>query len=163
MNPMESIVRVSFSLLVPFRYLNAFLSFLQLSSSGFLTLVVKTDTAVWMSLLSRELRNSNWLVVWWNAIAFYSGRYFAFSESLMLNRWSVAGVAAFPWSIMGTNQWCCLGIWTLTLLDFRCPWTRNPFRDIHVYSQGAWLVSVCRCLQDSTRTWWVQSCPHGHH
>ena len=38
---------------------NALLSFPQSSSSGFLTLVVKKDTAVCMSLLACEIRNSN--------------------------------------------------------------------------------------------------------
>ena len=96
MTPMDSIVRVGFSLLVPFRYFNALLSFPKSSSSGFLTLVVKKDTAVWMSLLAHELMNSNWEVVWWNAISFSSGRYFASSVSITLNRWSAAGVASFP-------------------------------------------------------------------
>ena len=59
MTPIDSIVRVIFSLLVPFRYFNALLSFPQSSLSGFLTLAVKNDTAVYMSLLARELRNSN--------------------------------------------------------------------------------------------------------
>ena len=41
MTPIDSIVRVNFSLLFPFRYFNALLSFPQSYSSGFLALVVR--------------------------------------------------------------------------------------------------------------------------
>ena len=123
MTPMDSIVRVSYSHLVPFRYFNALLSFPQSSSSGSLTLVVKKYTAVWMSLLARELRNSNWAVVWWNAIAFYSGRYFASLASLTLNRWSTTGVAAFPVINYGNSSMMLSRYWNID--TYRLPLSMN--------------------------------------
>ena len=58
-----SALKCLFVYLVDFRYLMQCLSFFQSSISGFLTLVVKNDTAVWISGLALRHRNSNWAVV----------------------------------------------------------------------------------------------------
>ena len=59
MTLMDSIIKFGFSFLVPFSYFNALLSFPQSYLYGFLTLVVRKDTTVWMSPLTQELRNNN--------------------------------------------------------------------------------------------------------
>ncbi len=60
---MSSAVSLRPNVDVPFRYCSTRLSFPQLSSSGFLTLIVRKATRVCMSLLALADKKSNWASV----------------------------------------------------------------------------------------------------
>ncbi len=64
-----SVWNVSLRFLVPFKYFKILFSFSQSSSSGDCTLVVRKDTAVWISQCAWFAAKSSWYTVWWKVSA----------------------------------------------------------------------------------------------
>ncbi len=60
---------ISLRFLVPFKYFKICFSFSQSSLSGDCTLVVRKDTAVWISRCTQLAAKSSWYAVWWKASA----------------------------------------------------------------------------------------------
>ncbi len=60
---------VSLRFLVPFKHFKICFSISQSSSSGDCTLVVRKDTAVWISQCAQFPAKSSWYAVWWKASA----------------------------------------------------------------------------------------------
>ncbi len=60
---------VSLRFLVPFKHFKILFSFSQSSSSGDYTLVVRKDTAVWISWCTQFAVKSSWYTVWWKVSA----------------------------------------------------------------------------------------------
>ena len=96
-----SVQSVSLRFLVPFKYFKTCFTFSQSSSSGDCTLVVRKDTAVWISQCAQFAAKSSWYTVWWKASAISSSS--LRPSSLTLKRWSPAGVADFPIIFSGNS------------------------------------------------------------
>ncbi len=64
-----SVQSVSLRFLVPFKYFKTCFTFSQSSSSGDCTLVVRKDTAVWISQCAQFAAKSSWYAVWWKVSA----------------------------------------------------------------------------------------------
>ena len=116
-NDIFSTISFNFIRLVTFRYLSTLFNFLQSSSSGFLNLVVRNATTVWISLRALLHTNSICAVVCWKIWACSSGRYLASFSSPTLNKWPAAGDAAPPKIFSGKDISILpvyLIMWTLT-------------------------------------------------
>ncbi len=93
-------LKVYFWCLVPLRYLSTLISLAQSPSLGSCTLVVRNDTAIWMSRRALLAANNIWYVVRWNALASSLLSFFPFSW--ILYKWSAALVLrTFPKSLVG--------------------------------------------------------------
>ena len=85
--------KLNFLCFVPFSYFNKRFRLPHSSLSGFLTLVVKNSTAIWISLLPLYEINNNCSFEWRQSLAYSSGRKSAdgSSSSLTWNRCSADG------------------------------------------------------------------------
>ena len=87
----ESTLMVIFMCFLPFIYFKQLFNFIQASSSGFFTLVVKNSSVVCIALLYLGDIYISYSVAWWKAISCSSGIYTASDLSIILNKWSPYG------------------------------------------------------------------------
>ena len=92
----HSAINVSFMCLVPFKSFKNILIFPQSYSYGSLTLEVKNETSVCISLLDILIINNNCTTKWWNIYSHYSSKISDSSSTFIWNRWYAAGVVDVP-------------------------------------------------------------------
>ena len=90
----ESTIMKSFVCFITFRYFKHLFNLIQLSSSGFFTLVVKNVTVVCIYLLHLGLIYTSCSVMGWKVTAYYPGIYTDSDVSLIFNKWSPTGYVA---------------------------------------------------------------------